>query len=193
MSIMRKYGLLGTEIQKHMKRVGWKQKDLANQANIGQSTISRIMRDEHRATPDTLDAIGKALEVDPTHLMRLAGIPLPKEKAKRNPEIEQLAQKLDELQPSLQSLVLTAIKSQLDAILFVHKNQKKETGNKVTSRTMTDEEVIGSMKYQASRDVLEVLRIYDPDFFEGFAVHLEEHLYGEGNRDIMYAEETPPA
>ena len=111
-----RYGLLGQEIYRHMKRMKWKQRDLADKAEIAQSTISKIMRDEHRASPDTLDAIGRALGVDSTYLMRLAGIPLPKERTKRHPKVEYIAQQLDKLDPRVQESLITAIGAQIEAV-----------------------------------------------------------------------------
>lgn len=186
---MSKYGALGQEIYKHLKRLGWTQKELAHRAKMSQGNISKLMRGEHRATPDTLNDIGKVLGVDPTHLMRLAGIPLPKEKIKRNPEIEQLAQRLDELQPDFQPLALSAIRNQLDAMLFLHKKQQKTAGRQSTSRTITDEEVLASMKREASRDVLKLLRRERPEAFDEFAGILQAYLQGQENGDNAYTED----
>ena len=119
-----RYGPLGQEIHKHLKRLKWKQRDLANQAGVSQGNISKIMRGEHRASPDTLDAIGRALGVDSTHLMRLAGIPLPKERAKRHPKVEYIAQRLQDLPPNIQEDVYDALGAQLDVIYKMWESQK---------------------------------------------------------------------
>lgn len=116
---------LGKELQKHLKRLGWSQRTLASYANITHGTISKLIRGQTKPTPETLNAIGRALGVDPTHLMRLAGIPLPTSKTKRHPSVEYIAQRLDELPPDIQERAVEALGTQLDLICDMYlENQR---------------------------------------------------------------------
>ena len=119
----RKYGLLGQEIEKHLKRKRWSQRALAREAGIASSTISNIMRDEHRPTPETIDAIANVLGLDPVHLMRLAGMPVPVSK-KRNPSIEYIAQRLDDLPTDMQKKVVEILGAQLEAFIEMWEREK---------------------------------------------------------------------
>ena len=108
-----KYGPLGNEIEKHLKRLGWSQRRLARESGIGSSTISKLMRDEHRGTPETIDAIAKALGVDSLHLMNLAGMPVPTENG--DPRIDYIAQQLGQLPMPIRELAIDAVRGQIKA------------------------------------------------------------------------------
>ena len=75
-----------------------------------------IARGKTAPTPETLNAIGKALGLSPLYLMRLAGIPLPKDEKKRNPAIEHIAQRLDSLPPQVQDSAIASLAAQIDAL-----------------------------------------------------------------------------
>lgn len=107
---------LGKEIKKRLADLHWSQRELARRTDISHSNISKIMRGIHRPTPETLTMIGKALSVDPFYLMDLAGIPLPEDRSKRDPAIEHVAQRLEQLSPQVKSSIIVSIEAQIDAI-----------------------------------------------------------------------------
>jgi transcriptional regulator with XRE-family HTH domain len=114
---MKRYGPLGIEIQKHLKSLSWSQRELARKSGITAGTISKIMRGEHRATPDTITAIAKVLGLDPLFLMNVAGIPIPL--GISDPAIDYIVQQLSKL-PKLKRVVATqALRSQVDAFHFL--------------------------------------------------------------------------
>lgn len=124
---------LGEEIQKHLDRTGWSQRGLASKAELAHSAISKIMRGKTNPTPSTINAIGQALNVDPMHLMRLAGIPV--SKAKRNPSVEYVAQRLDNLPSNAQVVVISAINALIDAMISLYeKGESRGQGGAATAR-----------------------------------------------------------
>ncbi len=148
---------LGKEIRKHLERAGWSQRTLAINAEITHSAISKIIRGKTKPTPETVDAIGRALNVDPTHLMRLAGIPLPAEKIKRDPSVEFIAQRLDELPKKVRKQAVAAVGAQIDAIDAIY--QKAAPPTIGTSGPPIDANVPAALELeQATPDI-----IYDED------------------------------
>jgi transcriptional regulator with XRE-family HTH domain len=123
MFIMKsKYVPLGNEIQKYLDRLSWSQRKLARESDIGSSTISKIMRGEHRGTPDTITAIAKVLGLDPLFLMKTAGIPIPLEIS--NPAIDYIAQQLEKLPEPARGLAIKTVRGQVDAFHSLT-NQRK--------------------------------------------------------------------
>jgi transcriptional regulator with XRE-family HTH domain len=116
--------LVNPEDWEHLKALGREinrllgdrtQQWLAEQTGVRQATISRILNGKQAPTFFTLDKIAKALEVDPLHLMRVAGLPLPPDSSDIDPEIEYIAQRLAVLPPTLRQAALAAIRSQVEA------------------------------------------------------------------------------
>ena len=137
-----KYSPLGQELYKHLKRLRWTQRELARQAGISHGNVSKIIRGEHRPSPDTLNIIGQVINVDPVHLMRLAGIPLPSNK--RPPKVEHVAERLTKLPDSVQSAAIDAINAQLDAMatFYDQASTKKEADTLHVSQERLDSEII---------------------------------------------------
>lgn len=106
---------LAKEIQKHLERLSWSQRTLAHDAGVGHATISRLIRGTHNPSPETLDAIAKALGVDTLHLMRLAGLPLPPSKVERDPSVEYIAQRLDALPAEMRERAVDVVGGIVDA------------------------------------------------------------------------------
>ena len=158
---IKKYGLLGQEIYKHLKRLRLSQRELAAKAMISQGNISKLMRDEHRPNADTLVAIAQVLNVDPLHLMRIAGLPLPK--PTRNPSVEYVAQRLDELPDAVQGVVISGINAQLDVVAKVYQQAKKEA---VPIEDDPRDEKIFSQISPLSHEAVEALRQQAPDDYE---------------------------
>lgn len=73
--------------------------------------------------------IGRALGVDPFHLMGLAGIPLPEDRSKRDPAIEHIAQRLEKLSPQIKGPIITSIGAQIDAVETIDRIKKMSNAN----------------------------------------------------------------
>lgn len=66
-----------------------------------------------------LSAIARALDVESSYLLRIAGISLPPAEVGSNPEVEYLAQRIYELPPELQAEAVDTLGSVLDTIYKV--------------------------------------------------------------------------
>ena len=111
---------------------------LAEEAGIGQATVSRMLRGIYTPSPKTLQAVSQALGLDNVYLMRLSGLPLPEEGQQRDPSVEYLADRLNELPSDARKIAATAgsaLGAQLDAIYAMlarqsqteHKHAPKES------------------------------------------------------------------
>jgi transcriptional regulator with XRE-family HTH domain len=114
MKTVRALNLVGREIDKHLKRLKWTIRRLSEASGVPHPTISRLMRGVHVPTPETLDAIGRALGVDPVHLMRLAGIPLPVPVRDRDATIEYIALRLSEIPESHRQYAVNTVAMAVD-------------------------------------------------------------------------------
>ena len=126
-SMGTKYSRLGLEIKEILSRYGWSQQTLADYAGIGSSGISKIIRGKTNPSAETIYAIAKALSVDPTHLMRLSGIPLPQNKVSRDPSVEYIAQRLDELPKNMRKRAIEVVGTQIDLFYEMWESQKQLT------------------------------------------------------------------
>lgn len=90
---------------------------LSQQSGVDQSTISRIINGRVDPTPETLEALGRVLGIDPAYLMRLAGFPV--NEGQYDPEAAYIAQRLTELPPGTRKQAVDALGAQLDTIYKV--------------------------------------------------------------------------
>ena len=69
----------GTWILQQLDNRGWTQAELARRAHIGEATLSRIISGMRGIGPDACLSIARALNEQPEHVFRLAGLlpPLP--------------------------------------------------------------------------------------------------------------------
>ncbi|MGB0385525.1 MAG: helix-turn-helix domain-containing protein [Ardenticatenaceae bacterium] len=111
----------GRELQKYLERRGWSRRRLAEEAGVDVSTVSRMMRGIQQPTHKTVQLIADALEVDPFHLKRIAGLRVQQPRKARNPSVEYLAQRLDDLPPEIQEQAIEALGAQLDVIYNIMK------------------------------------------------------------------------
>lgn len=119
MKTVRELTLVGLEIDKQQKRLKWTLRRLSEESGVPHPTISRLKYGVHTPTPETLSAIGNSLGVDPTHLMRLAGIPIPAPQKDRHPTAEYISQRLDQLPAWLQEHAIDAVAGVVDQFLKV--------------------------------------------------------------------------
>lgn len=61
-------------LQAKLVERGWKAIDLAREAGLGNSTVTRILNEEREAGPDVCTKIAAALGEEPDKVFRLAGL-----------------------------------------------------------------------------------------------------------------------
>jgi transcriptional regulator with XRE-family HTH domain len=104
-------------LQQQLDERDWSLRTLAKHAQVAPSTISLTLRGHTVPGPDTLRRVAAALEVDETHLLRLAGHLDAPNALGRDPAVEFLAQQLDDLPPTVRTSALAAFGAMLNTIL----------------------------------------------------------------------------
>ena len=77
-------------LQEKIFKRGWRPTDLAKHARISDAAISRILRGERKADPETLVAVSNALKISPITMFRAAGL---------LPEVETNSDKVSTMKP----------------------------------------------------------------------------------------------
>lgn len=85
---------------------------LAEHAGVAQSTISRLLRGLHEPEPKTLERIANVLGVDPRAFLELAGLPV--SRPARDPQVEYLAQRLEDLPPGVRGYAIDLVRDAID-------------------------------------------------------------------------------
>lgn len=173
---------LGNEIKRLLDMRGWSQRTLASNANIGQSTVSKIIRGETGTTPETINAIANALEVSPIRLMQIAGIPLPVIKQEeRTSSVEYLARRLDALPIPLQKKAFDIINPQIDLLYEMGELSsglyaKKEADTLHVSQERLDSEIIEILPPEAIY-VVNRVQEHDEVAYEDLMTYLSQVLH----------------
>ncbi len=172
---------LGKEVKKYLgtRRQSW----LAKEAGVTQSTVSRIIRGLHTPEPDTIKVIARALNVDVLHLLRLAGVPVPKDQSRYAPNVDNLANRINQLPFSLRKRVVDGFDLQLDITTSLL--DKIEEPCSVADTARKNEIIANSLPL----DILEQIRANDPARYEdlmqmlrsGLAAHDAEEVNKEGS------------
>ncbi len=175
---------LGRKINERLKELRWSQRELSRRTDISHSNISKIMRGVHRPTPETLTALGEELGLNPFHLMRLAGIPLPEDKNKRDPTIEHIAQRLERLSPKIKPLIISSIDSQISAIeavenLTLAKTELSDADLLIVNRQDSKKVLMELSAFLSSEDIqrLTKLQSENPDHYNDLVELLRETMY----------------
>jgi transcriptional regulator with XRE-family HTH domain len=92
-------------------------------AAVSPATVGRLMRGQHKPEPATLDAVARALGIDPVRLMRLAGLPLPAPALERHPTAEYISQQIDELPPYYREIAIEAVAGVVDSFRRVARGE----------------------------------------------------------------------
>jgi transcriptional regulator with XRE-family HTH domain len=61
-------------LQDRLDEKGWRSTELAKRAELSDAAISRILRGERKADPDTLKALSRALKISEEDVFRAAGL-----------------------------------------------------------------------------------------------------------------------
>lgn len=110
----------------YLNKMNWSQADLAKRAQVSKGIISRIINRERKATPETLQAIAKAMKLPVEEVFRWAGL-LPK-----NENQDQLTVEAEFL---LLQLPLNQRRQAIDFIRFL----AEQKGDYVTETMEKDE------------------------------------------------------
>ncbi len=87
--------------------------DLARLANINKGILSRILSNERRPAPETLESIARALKLPPEEVFRRAGLLPPKKDNPWFPRFETLIEELSEEDiEDLYAIALTKLERQ---------------------------------------------------------------------------------
>lgn len=117
---------LGQEIKRLLEHNDWSQRELARRAGIGVANISRVMRGLQEPTHNFVEVIADAFQVDSRYLKLKAGLRVVTPQKKRDPSVEYLAQRLDELPFSVREIAVNALGGQLDAIDALFQKGEKQ-------------------------------------------------------------------
>lgn len=112
----------GNEIQDRLLEKGWSRSELARQAGLDVSTISRVMRGLQDATHPVVEKISDALKVDVSHLKTLAGLRVVSPPTDRDPRIEYIADRMNALPKQVREAAIEALGTQLDVIYRLSEN-----------------------------------------------------------------------
>lgn len=109
------------------------QQDLANAAGLSQPAVSRLIYTQTKPRPDTLNAVARALRVDPNELMRFA-YDLSAEPTPDPVALHPTAQRLNDFLGDQSPLTSTA-RARLDAVITAMLDAEAATPPAVTPRT----------------------------------------------------------
>lgn len=113
---MRQLVPLGEEIKRLLEENKWSQRELAIKAEIDPANVSRIIRGKQEASHVAVEKMAAALQTDAAYLKRLGGIWAPPPPADRDPDVEALALRLNDLPATQRRLIIGMINHQLDTI-----------------------------------------------------------------------------
>jgi transcriptional regulator with XRE-family HTH domain len=117
-----------TEFGREVKRLlkNRPQEWLARQAGVGQSTISRLLHGKNVPETKTIEKIAEVLEVDPRHLLALAGVPVVA--PQRHQTAEYIAQQLHDLPPYLQEHAFEIIGATVETFRKINQGETANGG-----------------------------------------------------------------
>jgi transcriptional regulator with XRE-family HTH domain len=98
-------------VTQKIKESGWSYRELARQAGISQSLVSRILSGDMPASPDFCIKVARALDVSPVYVMQLAGI-LPGEPTLTDdsPIAREIVQLIQDMPPERRQQVLEYVR-----------------------------------------------------------------------------------
>lgn len=106
---------LGDFIKRHLQKRGWSLRTLAMYAELAPSSVANAVAGRHVPSPETLRRIAEVLEVDETHLLRLAGhIEEDGPQGLNDPSVIALAYRLEDLPPSMRQRAIQAMDAMIE-------------------------------------------------------------------------------
>ncbi|MGH2542344.1 MAG: helix-turn-helix domain-containing protein [Ardenticatenaceae bacterium] len=147
---------LADYLRQELARRDWSGRTLARYADVAPDTIAGAMRGDRTPEPDTLRKIARALRVDESFLLRLAGHLEEPSQQLTDARAIAIARRLESLPPEVRAEAIRTVNAQLDM------------ADSLTERIRSDE---------APRDLPERARRSEPEAEE------EEHYRGgEGDQ-----------
>lgn len=122
---MRQLVPLGEEIKRLLEENQWSQRELAIKADLDPANVSRLMRGKQDASHAAIEKLAGALQTDAAYLKRLGGIWAPPPPDERDPDVEALALRLNDLPAATRSPLIDMINNQLDTIEHIVSIQSK--------------------------------------------------------------------
>jgi transcriptional regulator with XRE-family HTH domain len=101
---------LRTWVGREIKRLGWSYRELARQAGISHTLISRTLSGDMPASADFCIKIAQALGESPEKVLRLAGILLPLPDSEDDPTLSEAIDTLRNLPPNQRKEALRYIR-----------------------------------------------------------------------------------
>lgn len=96
-------------LEEKLRERGWQPSDLARKANLGNSTVTRILNQSRGAGPEVCAAIAHILQVPPELVFRKAGLLPPKPEPV--PGLEELAYLFEQLEEEKRQLALVTLRA----------------------------------------------------------------------------------
>jgi transcriptional regulator with XRE-family HTH domain len=106
---------LGEFIEHHVQKRGWSLRTLAMYASLAPSTVSNAVSARHTPSPETLRRIAEVLEVDESHLLRLAGHLEETPFGLNDPAVLAMAYRLEDLLPDERMRTIQALDMMIGA------------------------------------------------------------------------------
>lgn len=114
-------------LQDKLDEKGWKPTELARRSGLSDAAVSRILKRERKADPETLQAFARSLKIDTTSIYKAAGL-LPQDAEDEDVWVDEMSHKLTLLPPGLRSVAERFINSMLEG---------EETGKQSNKRKIT--------------------------------------------------------
>lgn len=106
---------LGEFIEYHVNKRGWSLRTLAMYAGLAPSTVSNAVGARHTPSPETLRKIAETLDVDESHLLRLAGHLEETQSGLNDPGVLAMAYRLEDMSPDDRMRTIRALDAMIGA------------------------------------------------------------------------------
>lgn len=101
-------------LEEQLRRRGWSGRAFSGYAQVSNDTVARTLRGESIPEPDTIRKFARALEVDESYLLRLAGHLEETPAGLNDPGVIALAYRLEDLPPDMRLRAMQAMDAMLE-------------------------------------------------------------------------------
>lgn len=105
---------LASYLSEALKRRGWSRRTLAMYADVAPDTVAGAVRGDRVPDPDTIRKLATALGADEAHLLRLAGHLEDRPHELHDPQVIDLARRLEGLPQTLRMDLMRSIAAQVE-------------------------------------------------------------------------------
>jgi transcriptional regulator with XRE-family HTH domain len=110
-------------ITSEINKRGWSQADLAHRMGFSPGQVSHVITGQRKPSPEFLDALARALKVQPEAVFRAAGLLPPEKQIEVDPRLDKLNAMLSTLSEEEQEEVLDMVE-----VFIRHKAEKGRRG-----------------------------------------------------------------